>query len=282
MVAGAGAGARPAAPSAPAPPPAPSAAAAAGAAGLLPSTAGKPCCASGWLLPAAASPPLPALLAPRPGEAGLAAGGGASGRSTSVPCAKLACQARKGCGGPQVGGQAATVSSRRQAEAGAVYTTPLSSPCTAIACGGTAPSTVAAELPVCRTRLRWTRVLGCRCVAAPASALLLPLPGPARRVRWKKAKACSRWVQNALIRLKHVVMCLRFYSHHHMRQNNWQCPTLTGTVHVWYWNAVSPAAEALTSAPATPATPSSTPASSVRTDASSPVGKRMAGSECSR
>lgn len=102
------------------------------------------------LPPALATSAAPGCLVapPRPGEGGLAPGGGTMGRSTNVPCARLASHARNGCDGSHVGGQLATVSVRRHADAGAVYTTPLSTPRTAMACGSVGPGDVAAA-PAC-------------------------------------------------------------------------------------------------------------------------------------
>lgn len=84
---------------------------------------------------------LAALL--RPGDGGLAPGGGTMGRNTRVPCARLPSHARNGCDGSHEGGQLPSVSVRRHTDAGAVYTTPLSVPRSAMACGSVGPGDVA-------------------------------------------------------------------------------------------------------------------------------------------
>lgn len=134
-------------------------------------------------LPAAPAPSAaPSCLAAPflPGDGGLEPGGGTMGRSTSVPCARLASQAQNGCGGSQVGGQLATVSARRHADIGAVYTTPLSSPRTAMACGSVGPGDVAAEL-ACMLRRR---------PRGPDRSGWLALLARPGLVIWKKTAAC--------------------------------------------------------------------------------------------
>ena len=106
-----------------------------------------------------------------------------------MPAARLASQARKGPAASAVGGQWPTVSVRLHCEAGAVNTTPESSPLRAMAAGGTLPVALAAAATLPAREEGRARPTGLRGSNGSAAWAAEPEPG----LGWVSRQNASAW-----------------------------------------------------------------------------------------